>query len=614
MAKFPIKFAAACLAAWTLSSGCVPPGDGVPPLEDGVRFYFPVGLRTSQSGSLLVINSDFDLQFSQGTVLSLHMGRLREVAQRPCNQDSDCEQGRICDNAPTEENSSQPSYVCVPSSDPRPCGEFGEKSMAERALAPGRCSPVDLENPQDGGERLIVDVAETSAFATEGLLLSRPCTDGNDQLRPCSPADDEGQRIQPRSGPAYPERLFIPVRGDTTIHYLDVDDDGYFSCGRPVEKQASIDYVDASDHELRCNVERSYKIQKGVTFGLDGSGNLVTTEEPPLPGDLDKDELDDINDDPLTEFRLHPEPIDLAASGFGRFIVVSHQVGGVVSTLFNSWIDRPALVHVLRDLSSNPLGVTGIPRTTDPTMPNYESESSWDFLLSYRTDARIDLLHLRDDGLLKGAVLAGANQGGEAVQVFRPQLERVDSTVIATNSPGTHSRGLVVDDRSRTLRWEACEGDVTCQAEAAQAALLVYVTNRTPSSLLLGVTGGESRLAEASLLPRIFDTVPLAAGPSRVILGDVIGPSGEREPRVFVICFDAAVIFVFDPRRGMIESEISTGRGPYSLAFDYEAGLMYVGHFTDSYVGVISIDQRYAFTYGATLATLGTPEPPRAQQ
>ena len=614
MAKFPIKFMAACVAAGALSSGCVPPGDGVPPLKDGVRFYFPVSLRLSQSDNLLVINSDFDLQFSQGTVLSLDVPRLREVTQRPCNQDSDCQDGRICDTVPSDDNSGQPSYVCVPSADPRPCGDFGEKSTSERALAPGRCSPVDLENPQDGRERLIVDVAETSAFATEGLLLRRPCVEGDDVLRSCSSTDDEGARVQPRTGPAYPERLFIPVRGDTTIHYLDVDDDGFFFCGRPIEGEAQIDYVDADDHELRCNVERSYKISEGRTFGLDAAGNFVTTKEPPLPGDLDKDELDEVSDDPLSEFRLHPEPIDLAASASGRFVVVSHQVGGVVSTLLNSWIDPPALVHVLRDLSSNPLGVTGIPRILDGTTPNYEFESTWDFLLSYRTDARIDLLHLSDDGLLKGAALAPSNQGGEAVQVFRPELRRVDSTVIATNSPGTHSRGLVVDDRPRQVQWDECDGDADCQAAAEQASLLVYVTNRSPSSLLLGVTGGESRLAEASLLPRIFDTVPLAAGPSRVILGDVIGPTGEREPRVFVICFDAAVIFVFDPRRGMIESEISTGRGPYSLAFDYKAGLMYVGHFTDSYVGVVSIDQRFAFTYGATLATLGTPEPPRAQQ
>jgi len=173
---------------------------------------------------------------------------------------------------------------------------------------------------------------------------------------------------------------------------------------------------------------------------------------------------------------------------------------------------------------------------------------------------------------------------------------------------------LVVDDRKQRAEIAACEGDAACEAEAAESPLNVYVTNRTPSSLLVGQTGGESRLAQASLLPRFYDTIPLSAGPSRVVLGHVVGQSGELEPRVFVICFDAALIFVFDPERRVVESEIRTGRGPYSLAFDYEAGVIYVGHFTDSYIGVISIDQRFPFTYGATLATVGTPKGPRASK
>lgn len=610
MTKIISKFAAAGLTTGLVASGCVPPGEGVdPPVYE---VYFPVSLKVSQSGSLLVVNSNFDLQYAQGTVQSLDMERLREVAQRPCNEDGDCEDEQFCDSEPSEANGRRPSYICVPRRDPRPCGDLGEKSTAERALSPGRCSPIDLQEPQDGGRSLIVDMAETSAFATESILLARPCVAEGYSSRPCGASDSMRDRLQPRTGEAHPERLFVPVRGDTTIHYLDVDESGHFLCGRSIEGNEDVDFSRVDSAARRC--DSKHRIRSGTTYGLDESGNLVTTSEPPLPGDLDKDELAEVEDDPLNEFRLHPEPIDLAASGGGRFVVVSHQVGGVVSTLMNDWLDPPELVHVLRDLSNNPIGVASIPQLIDPALPAYESEARWDFLLSYRSEARVDLLHFEDDGLLEGSALAPTNQGGPAVSVFRPELARVDSTAIATNAPGTHSRGLVVDDRERERAWEECAGDATCEADVREMPVLVYVTNRTPSSLLIGVTGGESRLAEASLLPRFFDTIPLSSGPSRVVLGDVIGPAGEREPRVFVICFDSAVIFVFDPRRGVIESEINTGRGPYSLAFDYDAGLMYVGHFTDSYIGIVSIDQRYTFTYGATLATLGTPRPPRAQE
>ncbi len=608
MAKFTLKTLSGFMAL-TSAVACIPAGDGVEAPPE--RIYFPVSLSMSQAHRLIVVNSDFDLQFSQGTVQSLDVTRIEEVTQKPCNDSNDCENGTVCDSSPTEENDASPSYVCVPADDLRPCGDFGEKSVAGRAVAPGRCAPVDLKDPQDGGARLLVDVAKTSAFATEGLLLSRPCTDGGDSSRPCAAGDEEDARIQPRNGTAYPERLFIPVRGDTTIHYIDVDEEGRFHCNRPAETSGEFDFEDADDYALRC---KGHRIYRGQTFGVDDEGNFVVADELPLPGDLDADELADIEDDPTNEFLLQPEPIDLAASDGGRFIAVSHQMGGMVSSLMNNWIDPPALVHVLRGLSNNPLGIAGIPRVLDSTASLSESESDWDFLLSYRTDSRIDLLHFDDGGLLGASTTAPTNSGGEPIEIFRPAMAQVDSTPVITNSNGTHSRGLVVDDRNRQAEIVACNEDESCIEAAKAEPMLVYVTNRTPSSLLIGLTGGESELAEASLTPRFFNTIPLSAGPSRVLLGNVIGPDGSLLPRVFVICFDAGLIYVFDPVREVVESVLRTGRGPYSLAFNYEQGVVYVGHFTDSYIGVISIDQRYPFTYGATLATLGEPEPPRATE
>lgn len=599
-------------------SACIPAGDGVP--APAHKIYFPVGLEVSQSGHILIVNSDFDLQFSQGTVQSLDLKRVREVTQVPCNATSNCADGQRCDSKPTADNNNVASYVCVDENAQGPCGPFGEKSTSERAISPGRCGPVDLVEPQDGGSSLLVDVAKTAAFATEGLLLKRPCTDDDGQSsRPCLASDDASALVPQRTGQAHPERLFIPVRGDTTIHYVDIDKDGHFVCGRPIESEDApeIHFTKTADgkndYRLRCSA-KDYRLDRGKTYGLDQDGNLVNADEPPLPGDLDKDELREIDDEPRNEFRLQPEPIDLAASDGGRFIAISHQVGGMVSTVMNNWLDPPELVHVLRDLSNNPLGIAAIPRVPALGASAAEAESSWDYLLTFRSDPRVDLLHFDDDGLLKGAYDAAAAEGGKAVSVFRPALSLIDSTGITTNSSGTHSRGLAIDDRNRSAEIAACAGDRECEAKAAESPLQVYVTNRSPSSLVVGRTGGESRLAQASLLPRFFDTIPLSAGPSRVVLGSVIGPDGSFLERVFIICFDADLIYVFDPERAVIESELRTGQGPYSLAFDYETGVMYVGHFTDSYVGVISIDQRYPFTYGATLATLGTPDGPRADK
>ncbi len=595
---------AACLA-----SACIPPGDGREPDTD--RVYFPVSLSMSQSNRLIVVNSDFDLQFSQGTVQSLSVERIAEVTQQPCNSDQNCTGGELCDAEPSEYNDGAPSYVCVDAEDPRPCGAFGEKTTSSRAISPGRCAPVLLDEPQDGGESLLVDVAQTAAFATQGLLVARPCVDGDDS-RTCRPEDGTAARVPSRKGEAYPERLFIPIRGDTTIHYLDLDAEGRFICGRPYEDGDYDDLSNLSDKALRC--DSKYRVFRGKTYGADEEGNFVETDAPPLPGDLDDDELAVINDDPTNDFRLQPEPIDLAASADGRVVAVSHQEGGVVSSLMNNWLDPPSLVHILRSLSSHPIGIAAIPRVRQAESSAVDFESTWDFLLSYRKSAQLDLLHFDDGGLLDGALAAGSSEGGAAVETYRPAMDRVDTTVFSTNASGVHSRGVVVDDRGRQAALEACSGDADCEQAAAETAMTVYVANRSPSSLLIGRTGGGSQLARASLMPRFYDSIALSAGPSRVLLGNVIGPSGELLPRVFVICFDAGLIYVFDPERGTVESELRTGRGPHSVAFNYEEGVIYVGHFTDSYIGVISIDQRFPFTYGATLATLGEPEAPRAQK
>ena len=38
---------------------------------------------------------------------------------------------------------------------------------------------------------------------------------------------------------------------------------------------------------------------------------------------------------------------------------------------------------------------------------------------------------------------------------------------------------------------------------------------------------------------------------------------------------------------------------------------LYVGHFTDSYIGVVDLDMRRPETFGSMFATVGAPTPPR---
>lgn len=594
-----------------VASGCVPAGDGVDAIDcdKGVcksEVYFPVGLALSQgSDHLLVVSSDFDLQFSQGTVQSLSLERIREVIATPCASDADCEGEKVCDVESSEENSRKPSYFCVDPADPRPCGVLGEKKPADLAVAPGRCSPIVLEKPWDGGRSLVTDVAETSAFATQALLTTRPC-EGADGLYPCAASDNDDARVQQREELSFPERLFLPVRGDTTLHYLDIADDGALVCGRYLDGNEDPDYEKTP---FRCS--KDYRVDYGTTYGLNAKDEFIKSPiEPPDPGELDEDEQEEKDDDPINDFRLPPEPIDLAATADGRVIVVSHQQNGRASTFLNNWRDKPSLINILADLPTNLIGVAALPGTYG------SSDEDSQFLITSRSDAQVNLLRFDDDGLLAAGDAADSLKTGRAAvgatTFFRPQLANIGSSRITTNVSGLHSRGLAIDDTLRVAAVKACSGDAACESLAAETPLDVYVTNRSPNSLLLGRTGGSDLLAQVSDLPRFYDSVPLTAGPTRVVMGHVMGPDGQQQLRAFIICFDDSLIYVYDPALRRIESEIRTGRGPYSMSFDPKLPLAYVGNFTDSFVGVISLDQRLTMTYGATLATLGVPRPPRA--
>ena len=109
----------------------------------------------------------------------------------------------------------------------------------------------------------------------------------------------------------------------------------------------------------------------------------------------------------------------------------------------------------------------------------------------------------------------------------------------------------------------------------------------------------------------LTDSEPLAQGPSRVIVGRVRNERGDYETRVFAVSFDARMIYIYDPVKRRIDGQIRTGRGPHALVMDPVAPIAYVGHFTDSYIGLIDLDQGHPGSYASIVATIGVPLPPK---
>jgi hypothetical protein len=160
--------------------------------------------------------------------------------------------------------------------------------------------------------------------------------------------------------------------------------------------------------------------------------------------------------------------------------------------------------------------------------------------------------------------------------------------------------------------------------------LRLFIANRTPPSLLTGEIRTTIITDEKSGLPpneapvtgvfdeiEITNTLPLTFGPTRVAVGHIVDEAGAHRVRIFAVAFDSRLVFVYDPAARRIEAVVRTGRGPQSVAFDMGGegdgaySLMYVGHFTDSYIGVVDLDMRKPQTFGSMFLTVGVPVPPR---
>jgi len=192
---------------------------------------------------------------------------------------------------------------------------------------------------------------------------------------------------------------------------------------------------------------------------------------------------------------------------------------------------------------------------------------------------------------------------------------------------GLDNRGLAIDGSERAACEGTCPtGDAACLKACVDVPLRVYVASRSPAALLIGRIetklseasgGGVAGATDALVLDEI---VPLAQGPSRLVVGPVVGEDGQFTMRVFVAAFDARQIFVYDPEFHRIEHVIRVGRGPQSLAIDSGVDAdgpwshLVVAQFTDSYLSVVDLDLRHVDTYGATLLGIGTPIRPREEQ
>ena len=383
-------------------------------------------------------------------------------------------------------------------------------------------------------------------------------------------------------------RLFAAVRGDPSITYFDVQDDRTAN----TSFEASFTLYCAKESDNFCGASHR--------LGQD-------------------------HDRTLRGIQLPADPVGMAASADGVAIVAAHQSKGAASLVVNDWQHTPALSYFASNLPSGP---TELATITEPAFvalaraeaaeQDLEFDYRSSFALTFRATAEVDILQYYPD---TGAVPP------------RPFLVRSQAIPITVGASSYDSRGIAVVDTERKQCEAVCttlakDARLGCLQDCAeQIPLRVYMANRSPASLLIGrintILNTEAGPSQAPWVSSAYETlfmhdsVPLNFGPSRVEVGKIVSPEGELVDRVFAVCFDSRSVFSLDPVTERIESVIRTGRGPHDIAVDSGVddegnaySYLYIGHFTDSYIGVVDLDARRPHTFGQMFASIGTPSAP----
>jgi len=370
--------------------------------------------------------------------------------------------------------------------------------------------------------------------------------------------------------------LFVPVRGDATLHWADVEDEqGGVSGALYRDGNGRRRYID-------CGQQSGNECDGAHRRGDESGEASASGRELPI------------------------EPYGVAVSDDGEAVVTTHQSSGELALFVNDWCEPergPVLTSILDKLPTRPIAITPlpIPKThLDSVNPGCGSAVRDDaryqpsFLVSYRFSPLVQLIRYFDAA--RAAPREALLEAGDAAQV----------SVV----PGFDTRGIAVESSARKQCEDACL-DAACLDECAAVPVGVYLANRFPAGLLMGTTSASAGDFPRNDLPNLTRVEPLRGSPSRVVVGNVLDENGEPSPRVFVVTFDTRFVYIYDPKLEQVEARVFTGRGPHALAVDGQRGVGYVAHFTDSYIGVIDLDRRHR-SYGEIVLTLGQPSAPRA--
>jgi hypothetical protein len=576
---------------------CFTAGGGTSPPPKS--FYFPTGLAVSNGGNVLyAVNSDFDLQWTGGTLQSYDLFHIRRHAAELIDTNLDPAQA----NAQMVDTRGDPQIPFVSGSG-RQGRCRGLQISAPRVNPDGTRVPLGQAcSPPVDSTQYVIDSYIIGAFA-EDLQLSL-ATD-NDKSR----------------------RLFAPVSGDATLTWGKVGSDDNpmaFPMSFPAtHSEIPASQIDCGDVGGRCDAYH----HAGSDPNQAGNTRNVT-----MPG----------------------EPFGMAQTEDGSAIAITHESNtetSLLTTGFGSTSDispSPSMQFVVQGVPVGGTAITAVPHDPYASVPPCTGGPTSTlpcvrpaFLQTSRSTAEVDLLRYYDD---------------DWSSLHRPFLVRERAYALNVNNVGSDSRGIAIDPTPRlACKWRAFQttspstSGMNPLTTCAQLPARVFIANRSPPTLIVAEIGAQPAVADGTYDPDLLvfkKSIPISDGPARVYLAPIVDATGRYALRVFVVCFDASTIFVFDPDNlEVAENVIYVGPGPFAMAFDpfsmddvadhlpvppdgrpgalCDTGpgkvcelkryrFAYVASFTQSFVQLIDLDrQQSPETFESVVFTLGKPTPPK---
>ncbi len=602
------------VTAGALALGCYSTGDGTSPPSKAI--YYPVGLRVSAGGTVLyAVNSDFDLQFNGGTLQSYDLAKLRRdtlaIIANPRDPnvaiiDRQAQNGQPC---PARADALPPlGQTCAPPVD-------STVYVRDAAIIGAFATDLLLTPPPS---QLVVQAAQTPRNPGDASLCPHPAF-ATDPFPPgCTVPGN--RRF---------DRLFAPVRGNASVTWASVERDGPDSIA-PTDPN-----VPYGPFAIQCDKDSTGRCGASHTAGSDpnepGNSRHIT-----MPG----------------------EPFGIAMSEDGESLTITHQ-NDTKTSLFSTGYRRtdadtgtgdgapaPFLQFVLDGVAFGGIGIAAVPHDRDAFLDMPAAYPRAAFLQTSRAVAEVDLVRRYPDEFAGTLPPTATDSTGSSL--IRPFLDRETAFPITIGAGGTDSRGIAIDPTPRL----ACKAKVLpagagrTQADVdqdlqtcGQKPARVFIANRTPASLLIGEVGAATKSTDTFDPDRflLHTQIPLSAGPSKVYLAPVVEGDGAYGLRVFIVCFDAATVFVYNPDTEQVENVIRVGLGPYAMAFDpfdmndvathakvpfdprmAGSGLRryrfaYLASFTNSFIQILDLDNAQVdrSTFETIVFTLGQPTAPK---